>query len=153
MPLPTASSESNFHSKGPLPVNENPYQSPSATTMAVDIRSGDRGDLKRVAQYQKGVLVCILVNLATYAGIFLAPPALKPVFAWGFIIGALVATVFVFALAIKVYHVAVGVILGLLTLIPLLGLFVLLVVNQKATRVLTRNGIKVGFLGANLSTI
>jgi len=45
------------------------------------------------------------------------------------------------------------VLLGILTLIPCIGLIVLLVVNGKATGILKQNGIKVGLLGANLSQI
>jgi hypothetical protein len=45
----------------------------------------------------------------------------------------------------------VGVLLGILTLIPLIGLIVLLVINGKATKVLRANGHRVGLLGASLS--
>jgi len=60
------------------------------------------------------------------------------------------AAVFVFLLAVKLYE-GLGVALGVLTLIPLVGLIVLLVVNQKATGTLQANGYKVGFLGAPVS--
>jgi hypothetical protein len=59
----------------------------------------------------------------------------------------------VFLLAIKVYSTGVGVLLGILTLVPCIGLIVLLIVNGKATGILKQNGIKVGLLGANLSQI
>ena len=65
----------------------------------------------------------------------------------------LVGMVFVFLLAIKVYSTGIGVLLGILALIPCIGLLVLLVVNIKATGILKKNGIKVGLLGANLSKI
>ena len=69
---------------------------------------------------------------------------------------AITGTVFTFLLAIKVYNVVAGALLGLLTLIPYLfclGLIVLLIVNQKATHILQQNGIKVGLMGANLREI
>ena len=65
----------------------------------------------------------------------------------------LVATVFVFLLAIKVYSTGVGILLRVLTLIPVVGLIVLLIVNGKATAILKQNGIKVGLMGADLSQI
>lgn len=46
-----------------------------------------------------------------------------------------------------------GIVLGILTLIPCIGLIVLLVINGKATGVLRENGIGVGLLGANLSKL
>src|SRR5260221_11674597 len=42
--------------------------------------------------------------------------------------------VFVFMLAIKLYNTALGIVLGLLTLVPLINLIVLLVMNGKATK-------------------
>lgn len=65
----------------------------------------------------------------------------------------IVATVFVFLLSIKVYGTGLGIVLGVLTLIPCVGLIVLLVVNGKATSVLSRNGIRVGLLGADRGQI
>jgi hypothetical protein len=66
------------------------------------------------------------------------------------IVDSIVAVVFVFILAIRVYSVAAGVVLGFLTLIPLLGLVMLLIVNGKATRIIRSNGFRVGLLGAEL---
>ena len=54
-------------------------------------------------------------------------------------------------LAIKVYNIALGIVLGLLSVLPCIGLIVLLVVNGKATRILQSNGYRVGLLGADLS--
>ena len=54
-----------------------------------------------------------------------------------------------FSLAtVKVYGTGLGIFLGILCLVPLIGLIVLLAVNGKETRVLKQNGIKVGLLGA-----
>ena len=61
--------------------------------------------------------------------------------------------VFVFLLSIKIYGTGLGIVLGILSLVPLVGLVVLLIVNGKATGVLKQNGIKVGLLGANLSQV
>jgi hypothetical protein len=59
------------------------------------------------------------------------------------------AAVFVFMLAMAVYSTGPGVVLGILTLIPLIGLIPLLIVNGKATNILRAHKIKVGLMGAN----
>jgi hypothetical protein len=63
------------------------------------------------------------------------------------------AAVFVFMLALSLYNTATGVALGVLTLVPLVGLIVLLIINGKATNVLRDHGIRVGLMGARLSQI
>ncbi|MBC7815580.1 MAG: hypothetical protein IAG10_01630 [Planctomycetaceae bacterium] len=121
-------------------------------------RAGGRGkeapeDLRAIAKYQKGVLLCILVELLALGLQVAAPQQLRPLFGIGYLVASLVATVFVFLLAMKVYSTGMGVFWGILTLIPCLGLLVLLIVNSKATGVLKENGISVGLLGAKLSDI
>jgi len=81
------------------------------------------------------------------------PPDIRPILGIGVLVLGLIGTVFVFLLGIKVYNVGLGILLGILTFIPCLGLIVLLIVNGKATSTLKQNGIKVGLLGANLSQI
>lgn len=134
-------------------MSENPYQPPVATSPAVGIRSGSREDLRGLAKYQKGILVCILVYLAALVGQFAVPEELRPLIGLGTLVVGIVATVFVFLLAIKAYSTGVGVLLGTLTLIPCVGLIVLLIVNGKATAILRQNGIHVGLLGADLAKI
>jgi len=134
-------------------MSENPYQSPSAEPQVVGVNSGSREDLRSVAKYQKGILVCILIYLVAVIGQFAVPEEVRAIIGLGVLGVGLVGTVFVFLLAIKVYNTVVGVLLGILTLVPCIGLIVLLVVNGKATAVLKQNGIKVGLLGANLSQI
>jgi hypothetical protein len=46
-----------------------------------------------------------------------------------------------------------GVVLGILTLIPCVGLIVLLIINSKATGILKKNGVRVGLLGAKMSDL
>ena len=134
-------------------MNENPYQSPSDESPIVGVKSGSREDLRSVAKYQKGILVCILVYLIAVIGQFAIPAEFRPIIALGVLAVGLAGTVFVFLLAIKVYSTGVGVLMAILTLVPCVGLIMLLVVNGKATAILKQNGIKVGLLGANLSQI
>jgi hypothetical protein len=134
-------------------MSENPYQSPMTPPTAVGVLSGSREDLLRVAKYQKVVLVCILIYLVAVIGRLALPLQLQSVVVLGVLVAVLVGAVFVFLLAIKVYGTVLGIVLGILSLIPLVGLLVLLMVNGKATSVLKQNGIRVGLLGADLSAI
>ncbi len=130
----------------------NPYQPPPESS-AVGVLSGSREDLRSVARFQKGILVCILIYLIAVIGQFALPPEIRPLVGLGVLVVGLVGAVFVFLLAIKVYGTALGIVLGILSLVPLIGLIVLLIVNGKATGVLKQNGINVGLLGADLSAI
>ena len=136
-------------------MSDNPYQSPSDPSQAIGVKSGKREDIRNVAKYQKGILVCILIHLIAFICQFAMPAELRFIIVLVVVVAVvgLVSTVFTFLLAIRVYSTGVGVLLGILTFIPLIGFIVLLIVNGKATRILKQNGIKVGLLGANLSQI
>jgi len=71
----------------------------------------------------------------------------------GYIAVVITAAVCVFLLAIQLHGIAIGVLLGILALIPCLGLFVLLALSVRATGILKRHGIHVGLFGANPNTI
>lgn len=143
----------------------NPYEAPAPIpqdlTPAVGILSGTRQDLRSVATYQRGIIGCILLYIIAFIAqtiVFRSrgdetPLWIGMVAAFAGLGSALAGAVFVFLLSIKVYGPALGVLLGILTLIPCLGLLALLRVNAKATTVLQQNGIKVGLLGANPATI
>jgi hypothetical protein len=113
----------------------------------------NRNNLRSIATYQKGILLCILAYAVVVVCQFALPPALRIFLAFGVIGLGIIATVFVFLLATKIYNVGIGVLLGVLTLIPLIGLVVLLIINGKATGILKQHGIQVGLLGATLSDI
>jgi hypothetical protein len=132
---------------------ENPYQSPMSEDRVVGVNSGSREDLRNVAKYQRGILFCILFNIIFILSRFFLPPGLQILLYIAIGILDVAGTVFVFMLAMKVYSTGLGIVLGVLTLIPCVGLIVLLIVNGKATSVLQANGISVGLLGADPSTI
>lgn len=104
--------------------------------------------LHDIASFQKGVIVCILIYLLAIVAQLFLPPDLRPILGIGVLIVLLLCTIFVFLLATKLYSTGLGIFLGILTLIPLVGLIVLLVVNGKATRILRENDIEVGIMGA-----
>jgi hypothetical protein len=130
---------------------ENPYQSPLADLEVVGVLSGQREDVRKVAVYQKGILVCILINICAVLGQFAAPVEIRPLIGIVFLPVGIAGLVFTFLLATKVYGTGMGVLLGILAIIPLLGFFVLMAVDGKATKVLRANGHHVGLLGASLS--
>jgi len=134
-------------------MSENPYQAPSTEAQVVGVKSGRREDLMTIAKYQKGILVCILIYLIAVICQFAIPVQLPLIVGFGVLFVGLVGTVFVFLLAMKIYSTVVGVLLGILTFIPCLGLIILLLVNGTATNILKENGVKVGLLGADLSRI
>jgi hypothetical protein len=131
----------------------NPFEAPASNSRAIGIVSGSREDLLKVAKYQKGILVCILVYILAVAGQFALPLQIRPLVGLGVLVVGLVAAVFTIRLAMKTHGTVLGIILGVLCLVPILGLLILLLVNQKATTVLQLNGIKVGLLGADLSSL
>lgn len=105
-------------------------------------------DLQTIAGRQKGIIVCILIYLLALPTQFLLPEELRALLGLGVGVVMIVGAVFVFLLATKLYGTGLGVLLGILALIPLLGLIVLLIVNGKATNTLKSHGIAVGLLGA-----
>jgi hypothetical protein len=134
-------------------MNENPYQAPLTPVRVLGVKSGSREDLRSVGAYQKGIIVCILIYLIAVLVQFALPQSLRLFLGLGFLALGVISTVFVFLLSIKVYSVGLGILYGFLTLVPCIGLIMLLVINAKATTILRQNGIRVGLLGANLSDI
>lgn len=134
-------------------MNENPYQPPQASAATVVVRSRSREDLLSVARYQKGILTCIVMYLVALFIPLAFPEEIQALIGIGVLLVGIVGAIFVFLLAIKVYGTGLGIVLGILSLIPFIGFVVLLIVNGGATGVLKRNGIKVGLMGAKLSSI
>lgn len=120
-----------------------------------DRRDGrlSRADLREIAGRQRGIILCILATLILYGVLFAVPDEMRLYVAILIVPVAITGTVFVFMLAAKVYGSTAGVIYGILTLIPLIGLIVLLIINQKATALLKENGVRVGLLGAKSSDL
>jgi hypothetical protein len=111
--------------------------------------------VRKVANYQRAIIFCLLANIGFWiTSISLqgqANPALTTILMIVFFAVGLAQLVFIVLLATEVYNVAIGVVLGLFSFFPCLGLLILLMVNQKSTKTLQANGVRVGFLGADLS--
>jgi hypothetical protein len=94
-------------------------------------------------------MYCILGYLAAVVIGVTLPRDLQPV-AFLLALGVVVtAAVFVFMLSLSVYNTAAGIILAIFTLVPLVGLLMLLIINGKATTILRQHGIRVGLMGAD----
>ena len=112
-----------------------------------------REALRGIAGSQKAIIACIAIQICLVLAQFAIPENIRMFMAIPLLLTGAAAAVFVFLLATKVYATATGVILGVLTLIPCIGLIVLLIINGKATSILKENGISVGLFGASLSDI
>ena len=129
-----------------------------------------RGSVRKVAQYQKAVIYCLLGQLLVgfligtlavvlddggggaageygVAEIALLLVALAAVVLW------MASAVFVGLLAAEMFGGGLGVVLGLLALFGCIGSLVLLIVNQFATNRLKEAGLKVGLMGADTSRL
>jgi len=129
-------------------MDENPYRAPMSEAPVVGVLSGRREDVRAVATYQKGVIVCILLYIVALIVQFALPVQYRPFLAAGALLVVLAGGIFAFLLTIRVYGLGLGILLGLLTIVPCVGLLVLLMVNGKATNVLRQNGYTVGLFGA-----
>ncbi|HTN75630.1 MAG TPA: hypothetical protein VL096_10300 [Pirellulaceae bacterium] len=140
-------------------MSNNPYESPPVVKEVVGINGGQRADLRTVAQYQKGIMYCILANIVLFVGNMVARGGGEglSIVAYGFlaiyICVGLIQLALIVMLSTKVYNIGVGIIAGVLSFVPCVGLIILLIVNQKATSVLQSNGIKVGLMGADMSQL
>ena len=112
---------------------------------------GMKRDLRDVAVSQKGILVCILLQILLVVANFMVPQNSRIFIAVTSLAIGVVQAVFVFRLAIRLYSVGLGVLCGILALIPCIGLLTLLVMNSKATTILRASGHKVGLLGVDLA--
>lgn len=100
-------------------------------------------DVYKVAKFQKYLLVLVLVNLGSV------------LFARNYIISLAVSVICMYF----VYQICAGLktkyvwlwLVGLL--IPIVSLILILIINQKATTLIRRNGFRVGLLGADVNAI
>jgi hypothetical protein len=109
--------------------------------------------LRAIAIRQKVLIFCILGYVGLVIAQFFVPEDVRIFLAIPGGVVVLASTVFVFLLAVETYGVGMGILFGFLTLIPCVGLIMLLVVNQQATSMMQRNGVRVGLLGANMADI
>ena len=128
-------------------------QPPQTGGAILEYRKSPEG-VREIAKRQRGIILCILGLFIVYGLMIVGQRAFPPAVVFGLaaVIVALDITgvVFVFLLTTKLYGVGVGILLGILTFAPCIGLITLLVVNAKAPAILKEAGLKVGMLGASI---
>ncbi len=111
-------------------------------------------DLRKIAGKQRTLIYFILAGLVLELPIMLLSSSVP-------LLGLPVALVYLFFRVFVTVDLGLAafqdrvlpVLLGIMTAIPCLGIILLLVINGKATSVLQRNGVKVGLMGADMSSI
>jgi hypothetical protein len=126
-----------------------PSNLPPQQSTILDYARSDQG-IREIAFRQRVILICILAYFLLFFSQFAIPQEFRIILSIPFLVIAVVATVFVFLLATKIYSTGLGIFLGILTLIPCIGLIPLLIVNAKATALLRAAGLTVGLLGAKV---
>lgn len=139
--------------QSPPPPHAPPPPPPLAAPTPLNYAPPARNDLREIAKRQRAIMICILVYIIAVIAQFILPPELRIIVSIAILAVMVTATVFVFMLAIALYSTGVGIVLGILTMVPLVGLIVLLIVNGKATNVLREHGIQVGLMGARLDQV
>jgi hypothetical protein len=104
--------------------------------------------IRKIAMEQKALLYCLLVQALIGTGLEFGPPELQMPLHASAILSLIAMSVLLFVLAKRLFNTSVAVALGLLGLIPFVGIIVLLFVNRKAMKVLRESGISIGFMGA-----
>jgi Fe2+ transport system protein B len=137
-------------------VSDSPYQSPSLQSFTTQPGGQERDKLRRVAKYQRWVLIALLANIVTNIFVFaLGGQALAVQLAIGGVSFAVVlfGSVSIFLLGKELINPVVAGICAVLIFVPCISLLVLFLINQKATSFLQRNGITVGFMGVDPNRI
>jgi hypothetical protein len=128
-------------------------QQPPSAPGILEYRKSPEG-VREIAKRQRGIIMCILGLFIVYglaiAGQRTFPPAVVLALFAAIVALDITGVVFVFLLTTKLYGVGVGILLGILTFAPCIGLITLLIVNAKATAILKEAGLKVGLLGAKV---
>jgi len=129
----------------------NPYAPPAAPIQGPPPLDADREKLRTIARHQRTLNLMILAQF----GLYLAAAATRQVDGSELGVGlvalvivalSLVATI---RLAGVLYGTTMAIIYGVLMFAPCIGLIILLLLNQEATRRLRNAGYKVGLLGAD----
>ncbi len=114
-----------------------------------------REDLRKIAARYNRLVVCIVGEaVAAVAAIVAGCSNLMTLLAVVLVamgIAALAGFILVVMLSMSLYSVGRGICLGIVALIPYLGLVILLSANHDARRLLKENGIRVGLLWADMS--
>lgn len=137
----------------------NPYASPAHVPGDFTISTeAHRAKLREIAEAQVFLMQILLVAIIGGLAIQFAPGYLpENLRRFALFVGLSVQLIFsalqsfaMFRLGKAVYSMVGAIGMAVVSFIPCLGLLFMLIANQTATKLLTRDGIKVGFMGADL---
>ena len=141
-------------------MEDSPYKSPEIETFqdsSPEKTPGlDREKVIRVAKFQRWVILAVLANIGLYILVLVMGRQPFPV---SLVVPAVALPVVVFMIASifmltqQLKNAGLAVLCSVLMFVPCVSLIVLLVVNQMATSFPKANGIRVGFFGADASSI
>jgi hypothetical protein len=135
-----------------LPPPGLPMPPPPNPSGAAPMPTVDRASLRDLAGRQRTAIIAGIVNavggvLMYSDAIPAGPSAIFTLVVAGFIIVA------AFRLAQHLHGVAIGIVCGIAMLIPFVWIVVLVVLSSKASKQLRAAGVRVGFFGADPSSI
>ena len=145
--------------------HDNPYQTPAAASVAAapvaDSPHAYVERIRSVAKAQQVLNVAMLPYLLTNFAIFLGPIIVRndlsdisPLIFLPLIICVMGFVVFAVArMGYAMHGVGHAIFYSVAMIIPCLGLVFLVLLNSRVTAYLSRNGVKVGLMGADNSTI
>jgi hypothetical protein len=128
-------------------------------TAAVGYRGQRRVSLLKVAKIQKTLIWMILLQMLLYASqiaVAIFGVASRANFGWVFagIFSLLFVGIWVVCVvqAVRLAHISgtnivIAVLVGIFMIVPLLGLLLIAAANGRATRLLQKHGVRVGFMG------
>ncbi len=111
--------------------------------------------IRIIAMRQRTIMYCILAYIASigvYIGVIAQRNGVLVVGIAALCLLAVLVTIIVcvFRLALVIYSTGIAILLGVLLIIPYIGMVILLIMNSRATKILRANGISVGLMGANM---
>ncbi len=137
-------------------MQDNPYQPPVAPPEASpldNLSPTALAEIRQTAFLQKGLIVCIALQIVAILGAAFLPQELKPIATGLYVVVALAGGFCTFLLAMTLYGIGLGILMAAASGIPCVGLFVLLTINGKATAELREYGVEVGLFGVPWSKI
>lgn len=142
-------------------MSDNPFQAPAVeyvergeASLKKDEARRSTEELREIARWQRWVLWSLLVRILLAIPLVLVERSAAPIFLGLGIAVSLAAVYAIFKLTRAFYGPTMSVLSTLVALVPgIVGLLVLVAVNQQATGVLNRHGVRVGFMGVDPSRI
>ena len=139
---------------------QNPYQSTPVTQGKLPAQVHVE-KVRSVASAQRllnfailSYLLLIAGNVGTRIAVANNPNSILPLLFLPFALAVIGFVIFAVArMGYAMHGVWHAVIYGIMMLVPCLGLILLIILNSRVTNFLTRNGVKVGLMGAKMETV